>query len=81
MARILPGEGILLVSGERITAPVVISNADPIRTLRMLDTSADPAWAEKVRSVPIKGCTVKLNVLLRELPNFTARPGRREPHH
>jgi phytoene dehydrogenase-like protein len=24
---------------------------------------------------------VKLNVLLRELPNFTARPGIREPHH
>jgi phytoene dehydrogenase-like protein len=24
---------------------------------------------------------VKLNVLMRELPNFTARPGVREPHH
>jgi phytoene dehydrogenase-like protein len=31
--------------------------------------------------VPITGCTVKLNVLLRELPNFTARPGTHEPHH
>jgi phytoene dehydrogenase-like protein len=34
-----------------------------------------------VRSVPIEGCTVKLNVLLRELPNFTARPGVQQPHH
>ena len=42
---------------------------------------ADPAWAARVRSVPIEGCTVKLNVLLRELPNFTARPGVDEPHH
>ncbi len=75
VARILPGEGVLLEGGERITAPVVVSNADPIRTARMLDTSADPAWAKKVRSVPIEGCTVKLNVLLRELPDFTARPG------
>jgi phytoene dehydrogenase-like protein len=81
VARILPGEGVLLESGERITAKVVVSNADPVRTLRMLDASADVAWAERVRSVPIEGCTVKLNVLLRELPNFTARSGVQEPHH
>ncbi len=81
VVRILPGEGVLLEGGERITAPVVVSNADPIRTLRMLDAGADPAWATKVRSVPIEGCTVKLNVLLRELPNFVARPGVQEPHH
>jgi phytoene dehydrogenase-like protein len=81
VARILPGEGVLLESGERITAPFVISNADPIRTLSMLDGSADAAWEKQVRSVPIQGCTVKLNVLLRELPNFTARPGTLEPHH
>lgn len=78
---ILPGEGVLLESGERITAPIVISNADPIRTLNMLDGSADAAWEKKVRSVPIQGCTVKLNVLLRELPNFAARPGVLAPHH
>jgi phytoene dehydrogenase-like protein len=81
VARIVPGEGILLESGERISAKVVISNADPVRTLGMLDTAADAAWTEKVRSVPIEGCTVKLNVLLRELPNFTARPGVNEAHH
>jgi phytoene dehydrogenase-like protein len=81
VARILPAEGVLLESGESIHAKVVVSNADPIRTLRMLDESADPIWADKVRSVPIEGCTMKLNVLLRELPNFTARPGINEPHH
>jgi len=81
VARILPGEGVLLDSGERILAPVVISNADPVRTLRMLDVSADPAWSDRVRSVPIEGCTVKLNVLLRALPDFTARPGVNEAHH
>ncbi|HEV2473706.1 MAG TPA: NAD(P)/FAD-dependent oxidoreductase, partial [Chthonomonadales bacterium] len=81
VSRILPREGVLLEGGERIAAPVVISNADPVRTLRMLDSSADAAWAEKVRSVPIEGCTVKLNVLLRELPNFIARPGTLGAHH
>ena len=29
----------------------------------------------------MEGCTVKLNVLLRELPSFTARSGTNEPHH
>ena len=81
VARILPGEGVLLESGERIIAPIVVSNADPVRTLRMLDASADPVWADRVRSIPIEGCTVKLNVLLRELPNFKARPGINEAHH
>jgi phytoene dehydrogenase-like protein len=81
VARILPAEGVLLESGERIAAPVVISNADPIRTLGMLDSSADPAWTTKVRSIPIEGCTVKLNVLMHEPPDFTARPGINEPHH
>ena len=81
VARILPGEGVLLESGERITAPVIVSNADPVRTLRMLDGAADAAWSKKIHSVPIEGCTVKLNVLLRELPNFAARPGLLEAHH
>ena len=81
VAAILPEEGVLLESGERINAPIIISNADPIRTLRLLEDAADPAWTNKVRSIPIEGCTVKLNVLLRELPDFLARPGTDQPHH
>ena len=81
VARILPGEGVLLEGGERISAPVVISNADPRVTLRLLGGDADPGWRVQVESVPIVGCTVKLNVLLNELPNFRARPGSNEPHH
>lgn len=81
VAQILPGEGVLLESGERIAAPIVVSNADPRVTLRLLGASADPAWRSRVESVPIEGCTVKLNVLLSELPNFIARPGTESPHH
>jgi phytoene dehydrogenase-like protein len=81
VAQILPGEGVLLEGGEKISAPVVISNADPRMTLRLLGSSADGEWKNRVESVPIEGCTVKLNVLLRELPNFTSRPGTNEPHH
>jgi len=81
VARIIPGVGVELAAGEKISAPIVISNADPRRALSMLDGAADPAWRSQVESVPIEGCTVKLNVLLRELPNFTSRPGIHEPHH
>jgi phytoene dehydrogenase-like protein len=35
----------------------------------------------RVEEIPIEGCTVKLNVLLRELPDFIARQGKNEPHH
>jgi phytoene dehydrogenase-like protein len=79
--QILPGEGVLLESGERITAKTVISNADPRVTLRLLGEAADPMWRKSVERVPIEGCTVKLNVHLRELPSFTARPGTDQPHH
>ena len=81
VAEILPGEGVRLEGGERIAAKVVVSNADPRVTLRLLGDAAEQEWKAKVESVPIEGCTVKLNVLLRELPNFKARPGTDEPHH
>jgi phytoene dehydrogenase-like protein len=81
VARIVPGEGVLLAAGEKFSAPIVISNADPRRALEMLGDAAEPAWRERVEAVPIEGCTVKLNVLLSELPNFTSRPGTLEPHH
>jgi phytoene dehydrogenase-like protein len=81
VSRILPGEGVELEGGERLRAPVVVSNADPRTTLRLLDGSAEPAWRAQVESVPMTGCTVKITVALQELPNFTARPGTLGPHH
>jgi phytoene dehydrogenase-like protein len=81
VARILPGEGVVLENGGFIAAPILISNADPRQTLQLLGAAADPVWRARVEQIPIEGCTVKLNVLLRELPNFTARPGTDRPHH
>ncbi|MBA3344745.1 MAG: NAD(P)/FAD-dependent oxidoreductase [Gemmatimonadales bacterium] len=81
VARILPGEGVELTSGERIVAAQVVSNADPRVTLALLDGQADEAWEARVREIPIEGVTVKVNMTLSELPDFTARPGTREPHH
>jgi phytoene dehydrogenase-like protein len=50
-------------------------------TLRLLGKSAEPVWRKQVDAIPIEGCTLKVNVWLRELPNFRARPGTCEPHH
>jgi phytoene dehydrogenase-like protein len=81
VSRIIPGQGVLLESGELIHAPTVISNADPRTTLRLLGDTADSSWRDHVESIPIEGCTLKLNVWLRELPDFRARRGGCEPHH
>ena len=81
VAEIIPGEGVRLEGGERIAARTIISNADPRQTLRLLGDAADSAWRTRIEQVPMEGCTVKLNVHLRELPNFTARPGTNAPHH
>ena len=81
VSRIVPGEGVELAGGDRIQAPVVVSNADPIVTSRLLGDSADAGWRRRVEAVPMRSCTVKVNAALAELPNFKARPGTRMPHH
>ena len=81
VARIIPGVGVELAGGERILSPCVVSNADPRTTLRLLGDEVDSAWRTRVEEIPQVGCTVKLNVALRELPSFTARPGTRMIHH
>ena len=80
MARIVPGEGVEVDSGERLRAPVVISNADPKRTLTMLDPEAVPAaYRERLEEWEIRSPVVKLNAGLSRLPTFTAAGGV-EPH-
>jgi phytoene dehydrogenase-like protein len=81
VARIVPGLGVELEGGERIEARCVISNADPRATLRLLGDQVDACWKAKVERIPQVGCTVKLNVALKELPSFKARPGIRGDHH
>ncbi len=81
VAEITPGEGVRLESGEKISAPVVVSNADPKRSNRLLGSQADPSWRAQVDSLAMEGCTVKVNLVVRELPNFHSKPGVLEPHH
>lgn len=81
VASITPGESVELESGETLRARNIVSNADPRVALRLLGKNADGNWKKKVESIPIEGCTMKLSVLLNELPSFKARPGTLEAHH
>jgi phytoene dehydrogenase-like protein len=80
VARILPGEGVETEGGELIRARTVISNADPKRTLAMLDDVAIPgAFRERLEAWRVRSPVVKLNAALRRLPAFPAA-GDTEPH-
>jgi len=81
VARIIPGFGVELGGGEKIQARHVISNADPRATLKLLGGDVDSSWKERVESIPQTGCTVKLNVVMSDLPSFTSHPGTRGEHH
>ena len=70
-----PGEGVELASGERTDQRTDrrLERRPGKSTLRLLGDQVPirPGGRNRVESVPIVGCTVKMNVALRELPDFT----------
>ena len=83
VSRIDPGLGVGAgyENYEYFEASIIVSNADPRTTSSLLGSGIDEAWRARVKTIPMTGCTVKLNVALEELPNFVARPGTNEMHH
>jgi phytoene dehydrogenase-like protein len=76
VARIVPGRGVEVDSGESIRAPTVLSNADPKRTLALLGADAVPAfYRERIDAWQMDSPVVKLNAGLHKLPTFTAAGG------
>ena len=69
--------GVVLESGEEISARAVVSSLDPKRTfLKLLDEKElDGEFLESVRRYKIRGSSAKVNLALSELPNFTCLPG------
>jgi phytoene dehydrogenase-like protein len=65
--------GVLLGSGEEISAKSVISNADPKRTLLKLTdpTHLSPDFVQKLQHYRGNGTVAKVNLALSALPNFT----------
>lgn len=66
--------GVVLDSGEAISARVVLSNADPRRTLFDLVGAPllPPKLMRRVRNIRFRGSTAKINLALAGLPRFTA---------
>jgi phytoene dehydrogenase-like protein len=74
VAAIVPGEGVRLEGGELIRAPVVVSNADPVRTTTLVEGEVDARFRERVGSWRTTSPVVKLNCALSRLPTFAAAP-------
>jgi phytoene dehydrogenase-like protein len=66
--------GVLLATGERIATDLVVSNADPKRTLLGLvdPLRLDPGFLQRVRNIRARGTLAKVNLALAALPSFTA---------
>jgi phytoene dehydrogenase-like protein len=69
--------GVVLASGEEISAKAVISNADPKRTLlKLVDpTYLAPDFVQKLKNYRMPGTVAKVNLALSGLPEFTALKG------
>jgi phytoene dehydrogenase-like protein len=69
--------GVMLQSGEEISANVVSSSVDPHLTFeKFLEPSELPAdFLEGVRRYKFRGSSGKVNVALEALPEFTSIPG------
>jgi len=64
--------GVVLATGEQIPADVVVSNADPKRTLLGLvdPLRLDPEFLMRVRNLRARGTVAKVNLALAGLPTF-----------
>ena len=65
--------GVVLSNGEEISAPIVISTADPVRTLlRMVDPVwLDPEFLHSVKQIKLRGCTAFVMYALDSAPEIT----------
>jgi phytoene dehydrogenase-like protein len=66
--------GVVLKSGEEISARAVVSNADPKRTLmRLVDPAhLSPDFIQKIKNYRSMGTVAKINLALSALPEFPA---------
>ncbi|MBS1877750.1 MAG: NAD(P)/FAD-dependent oxidoreductase [Acidobacteria bacterium] len=75
--------GVVLKSGEEVAAKLVVSNCDPKRTfLGMLEPGElDGEFLNAIRKFRCEGTSLKINLALRGLPEFTCLPGAPGPQH
>jgi phytoene dehydrogenase-like protein len=76
-------EGVALEDGTELRARRVVSNADATVTLLRLvgEEHLAPEVARAVRGIDYASASLKINLALSALPDFTARPGAPGPWH
>jgi phytoene dehydrogenase-like protein len=69
--------GVELEDGERISATVVLSNADPKRTfLDLIDAEhLSTDFRQDIEAYRMESGTFRMNFAISELPSFTCKPG------
>ncbi|MFN2614356.1 MAG: phytoene desaturase family protein [Actinomycetota bacterium] len=74
--------GVELSDGSTMTAPTVLSNADPKRTFLTLVPSGtlSDTFVERCRAFDTTGSVIKVNLALDELPSFASLPGAGPQH-
>jgi phytoene dehydrogenase-like protein len=72
--------GVVLESGEEISAGTVLSSVDShVTFLRLVDPShLEPSFLEEVRRYKFRGSSGKVNLALDALPELACKPGRGE---
>ena len=75
--------GIVTDKGEKLTARAVVSNLHPKLTFeKLLDPAVLPAdFRARIASYRSGSGSFRMNLALRELPNFSALPGREPAEH
>ena len=75
--------GVVLQSGEELHAPIVASNLDPKATFqRMVEPRhLDADFRKSIEQFRVEGTSLKMNLALEGLPDFTAYPGTPGPQH
>jgi phytoene dehydrogenase-like protein len=69
--------GVTLADGTRLDAPIVVSAADPRRTLELCDpVELGPSLVWRAGNIRQPGATAKVNLALSGLPAFHAEPER-----
>jgi phytoene dehydrogenase-like protein len=81
ITEIIPGTGVVDSNGHLIRARFIFCNTDPRTATNLLGNRVPLEWLNKVVSIPIRGYTAKMNLALKELPNFKSRPGLDCVHH
>ena len=80
VAAILPGEGVVLAGGDVVRGAVVVSNADPKRTVALCDGGVPASFGARVDAWRSESPVLKLNCALSRLPAFPQARAGVAPH-